>query len=107
MVSDLADHVDYILLENDLFVSKWLKYPGRNTTDLDGEDIRIAIVKCEESYCSAMHEFGHIFKKTSDELEAWKWAKQNAFIWTPKMQNIAEKCLRRYEKKLGVKYGDL
>lgn len=107
MVSDFKDHIDYILAENDLEVAKWLKYPGRNTTDLDGDDIRIATIKCEESYCSALHEFGHIFEKTKDEYIAWRWAKENAYIWTSKMQSVAEQCLLRYEKSLSVKYKEI
>ncbi len=107
MVEDYKEHINFILVENDLYVSKWLKRSAWNSTTLDGEDLRIAVITDDESYCSALHEFGHIIEKSSDELKAWKWAKKNAFIWTDEMQKVAEGCLSEYEKSLGISYGPL
>jgi hypothetical protein len=107
MVDEFREHIDFLLLKNNLSVNKWLKRPAWNTTDLEGEDLRIAVISCENSYCSALHELGHIFKKTKDEYVAWRWAKDNALYWTDEMQKIAETCLRGYEVKLGCVYPKL
>lgn len=93
----LEDHVFYLLTKYDLEVSRWLTKPGWNSTDLDGDDLRIAHIVDEECYCSALHELGHIRMQTKDEILAWQWAKRNAVYWSGEMDDVMFRCLAMYK----------
>lgn len=67
--------------------------------------ISIAPVRSVVTYCVALHEIGHIcgpdqnkgiFKR---ERGAWRWARQTAKLWTPRMQATADRCLDWYRIK--------
>ena len=52
------------------------------------------------SYASALHEIGHLrgrHQRSSSTLVrerwAWEWARANALIWTPAMENSARKAV--------------
>lgn len=93
-------HFDYLLVKYDLRVSRWLKKPGWNSTDIDGNDLRVALITDDESYCSALHELGHIVCQTHDEIVAWDWARNNAVYWSDEMDDVMFKCLAMYKMAL-------
>lgn len=97
---ELSAHFDFMLVKYDLDVNKWLKQPARNTTDLDGDDLRVAVIVDDETYCSAMHELGHIICQTKDEVLAWKWARNNAIYWSDEMDDVMFKCLTMYKMEV-------
>jgi len=56
------------------------------------------------SYATALHEIGHILgrhQRSPDTLVrerwAWRWAKENALIWTPAMEKHCSVSLAWYE----------
>ena len=66
-------------------------------------EITIAPVKSAISYATALHEIGHILGPNQGsscslvrERGAWKWAEQNALIWTPRMQRHLDLSLQWY-----------
>ena len=67
----------------------------------------------DRSYCAALHELGHIICPTqlpisqieywaqsrhiySNEIGAWRWAKEHALWWTPEMEDTKRYALSTY-----------
>jgi hypothetical protein len=57
-------------------------------------------IEQEWDYCTAMHELGHVVfahapeqNRAWKEILAWKWARANAFVWTPAMEAHKNWCL--------------
>ncbi len=70
-----------------------------------GDRIGIPRVRGELTYALALHEIGHILgahQNSPDvmtrEREAWRWARDNAIKWTPKMEHYAARLLLSYER---------
>src|SRR5258708_39773715 len=68
-----------------------------------GEEGRGAPIKSGISYATALHEVGHILGRHQHsnstmvrERWAWHWARVNALIWTPAMEQSARKALEWY-----------
>ena len=76
--------------------------------------IRISPIRSEAAYAVALVEIGHIRDQHSDNLDnlgaedaahevlacerrAWQWARDNALIWTPTMENEAKAATARHE----------
>jgi hypothetical protein len=67
------------------------------------EEIHIPPIKSAISYATALHEIGHILGRHQRsnstivrERWAWHWARVNALIWTPAMEQSARKALDWY-----------
>jgi hypothetical protein len=82
--------------------------------DIENGTIRIPPIRSEAAYAVALHEIGHIRDQHSDNLDnlgaedaaqevlacerrAWQWARDNALIWTPTMENEAKAATASYE----------
>jgi antirestriction protein ArdC len=59
-------------------------------------EVHILPVQGQESYAIALHELGHIFGRYQRsarvivrERWAWRWARENALMWTPAMERCA------------------
>ncbi len=70
------------------------------------EEIRIPPIKSAISYATALHEVGHIIGRHQRsnstmvvERWAWHWARVNALIWTPAMEQSARKALDWYARR--------
>ena len=78
---------------------------SRSITIKKGKELRVARVVSPISYALALYEIGHILGKYQNsqhvlvrERAAWKWARQNALIWTARMAATAEASLAWYRK---------
>lgn len=67
-----------------------------------GRIINIRPVKSAITYAVALHEIGHIVgpwqskPRLYKEAGAWKWAIENALVWTPPMQKTMIRSLQSY-----------
>lgn len=69
--------------------------------DGGSDEIAIAPVRSEISYAIALHEIGHIRGRYQDsrrsmtrERWAWQWARENALVWTARMERDARYSLK-------------
>jgi len=67
-------------------------------------EVWIMPIRSAISYATALHEIGHILgrhQRSPDTLVrerwAWRWAKENALIWTPAMEKHCSVSLAWYE----------
>src|SRR5262245_6671078 len=90
--------------------------PGPHVTSIEGNfsrcpinetgEIFISPIRSEISYATALHELGHIFGRHQHsrsemvrERWAWKWARANALVWTPRMERDARKAMELISRK--------
>ena len=69
-------------------------------------ELQLPAVRSAVSYATALHEIGHVkgrHQKSRSvmvrERWAWRWAKENALIWTSAMDRSATKALAWYEAR--------
>jgi antirestriction protein ArdC len=69
-------------------------------------EVWITPIRSAISYATALHEIGHILgrhQRSPDTLVrerwAWRWAKENALIWTPAMEKHCSVSLAWYEAR--------
>jgi hypothetical protein len=69
-------------------------------------EVWIMPIRSAISYATALHEIGHILgrhQRSPDTLVrerwAWRWAKENALIWTPAMEKHCSVSLAWYEAR--------
>jgi len=77
----------------------------RHVLDLWGKADGIEWPEDNSWGAKALHEIGHIrLGPPEDEVvgerQAWQWARDNALIWTPTMENEAVRSLGSYEATL-------
>jgi hypothetical protein len=84
----------------------WLEDRSWMATALhETSELRLHPIVSEAAYATALHEIGHIRlgRPLEDEdmlvveRKAWSWARDNALIWTPTMENEAKHSLGSYE----------
>src|SRR5215510_2202843 len=83
-IGRLRQHVEDLAAEHDIVVGTWVP------------------INSVISYAVALHEIGHIrgrFQRSSHSLVreqgAWAWARQNALVWTDRMERYAITALAR------------
>ena len=69
-------------------------------------EIEIPKIRSAITYATALHEIGHClgrYQRSKSVLVverwAWRWARDNALIWTPGMESTMRKSLASYEAK--------
>lgn len=102
-LADLKSHFLRLCADEEADV-QWCDSPS-TALALSGEleFIRAPRIKSEIDYAVAMHELGHI--KSSNEFSnqvereraAWDWARNNALMWTARMEGYAAAALQGYE----------
>ena len=102
-ITDLREHVERLVEENQIAIVGWVKRPTRAYSCTEGSEIWIAPIRSRVSYATAMHEIGHILGKHQSskdvmvrERHAWRWAKKHARVWTDAMERNVEKSLAWY-----------
>jgi len=108
---DLGGHILNICLTNDITIRR---ATNSNIRAIHfNRIIEIDLVMFETDYAAALHEIGHILGSTvdrsfviEDEAEAWKWAEENALIWTETMSEFRKEKLLKYinNARNGKKY---
>src|SRR5262249_12558584 len=105
----MREHVERLIEEHgivyrpveDFRPSRWFPWSG-------GEKpvVQFVAVWSALTYALALHELGHALGRHSDhvddivrERDAWEWARDNAVVWTAKMEWLAAMCMRRATKK--------
>jgi hypothetical protein len=101
-IKAMADRIA-LLCENYEINISWCKRPTQSYALQQGDEICIAPVRSAVSYCTALHEIGHIRGRYQisprvmvRERAAWAWARSNALVWTPIMERSAQKSLDWY-----------
>jgi hypothetical protein len=100
MRKELQQHVIDLCSKHEIAFN-WCQRPSQAWAARgEFEAICIAPVRSRISYATALHELGHIlgrYQQSSDmmirERWAWRWAKENARIWTPVMDLFANRSL--------------
>jgi hypothetical protein len=94
-IPDMHEHVMGFCAEHHIIYS-WCRRPTEAWACRDLDEICIAPIKSSISYATALHELGHIlgrYQRSRDsilrERWAWNWAKRNALVWTPVMDQNA------------------
>jgi hypothetical protein len=77
--------------------------PTRARAIIGFDEIRISPIRSLISYATALHELGHILghhRFSPDcmvrERWAWRWARQNALVWTAALDRQVEEALAWY-----------
>ena len=104
-VSEMDKHVQLIADENQIVIHCSLNRLSRSYSIRVSEEIYIAPIRSVLSYAVALHELGHQLGPHQSSLSvlvreraAWRWAKRNALLWSPRMQARAEASIQWYEK---------
>jgi hypothetical protein len=102
-IDRLRRHVTEICDLQEIEIEWQEKHDGRSL----GPQMRIIQVrpiKSAVTYAVALHEIGHVLgthqgsrRKAVRERWAWRWAKRNALVWTPKMERTMRDCIEWYE----------
>jgi hypothetical protein len=96
-VAEMARHVAELIERHDIYAHFWARRLDQafaiNEPDHDIREISIAPVRSAISYGVALHEIGHILGRyqrsaltMTRERWAWRWAVENALVWTPAME---------------------
>jgi len=100
-VLKMHEHVELMLKEFELNY-----YPRRRGAFAirEADEVQFPPVRSTRSYAAALHEIGHMRGKHQSsksvmvrERWAWRWAKQNALVWTQGMENTRRSGLAAYE----------
>ena len=95
----LREHIEILCARNSIRIGRHSR--GGNASRR-GRFINIRPVKSAITYAVALHELGHILgpwqsqPRLYKEAGAWKWATENAIVWTPVMQKTMVKSLNSY-----------
>ena len=81
---------------------KWIEKMQMPSANPETGTLRLHPIKSEAAYATALHEIGHLRQERHDDVLveerlAWDWARNNALIWTPTMELVAERSIRDYE----------
>lgn len=98
-VAVMREHIDVLCARNSIQIGRHSR--GGNASRR-GRFINIRPVKSAITYVVALHEIGHILgpwqsrQRLYKEAGAWKWANENALVWTPVMQKTMVRSLTSY-----------
>jgi hypothetical protein len=103
-IEALREHVMWLLEEYQITYS----WHHRNAYALHScDEVVIKPIRSPISYAIALHEIGHIRGRFQcsrrvlvRERFAWRWARANAIVWTPQMEQCAGKSLAGYEERI-------
>jgi hypothetical protein len=114
-IQEMREHINLVLqevrtkhfpLDDDLHVH-WIdnRHNAEALGDQDPCEIWIPRIQCDEDYATCLHEIGHIvgrFQKSKNvmirERWAWRWAQDNAAVWTDAMERDRKRSLRWYRR---------
>lgn len=100
-VEQMRGHVQSLAQQHQILV--WANRV-RRTADAfavpDMEEVHIPPIRSAITYATALHEIGHLLGKHQRshrslvrEEWAWRWARENALVWTPAMERFATNAL--------------
>src|SRR5262249_18536509 len=102
-IKDLRRHILELCKKHGITVYAWCRRPSHCHALIDRDEIRIMPIESRISYALALHEIGHLRGQRQDssctfvrEHEAWEWARANALLWTPAMENNVRKAMEWY-----------
>lgn len=102
-IKDLHRHVFELCKKHGIAIYAWCCRPSQCHALIGRDEIRIMPIESRLSYASALHEIGHLrgrhqcsYSTVVREQEAWEWARANALLWTPAMENNARKAMDWY-----------
>jgi hypothetical protein len=102
-VKDMRRHVRDLCNKHGIAIYAWCRRPSQCHALTDRDEIRIMPIESRISYVSALHEIGHLrgqYQCSNSTLtrERWarEWARANALIWTPVMENSARQAVNWY-----------
>jgi hypothetical protein len=100
---DLRRHVVDLCDKHGVTVYAWCRRLSQCHALTYRDEISIVPVASRITYATALHEIGHLrgrHQRSSSTLVrerwAWEWARANALIWTPAMENSARKAMKWY-----------
>ena len=100
---DMHRHVLDLCDKHGITIYAWCRRMSQCHALTDRDEIRIVPIESETSYASALHEIGHLRGRHQRsrstlvrERWAWEWARANALIWTPSMEDSARKAVMWY-----------
>jgi hypothetical protein len=101
-LAEMRQHV-LDLCERSGIIIEWRSGYGGAYAIRMAEEICTPPIKSVITYATALHEIGHVLGRHQSsrcvmvrERWAWKWARNNALLWTPAMQRSAERSLAWY-----------
>ena len=95
----MAFHIIVLTVKNGITVGK---HSSGGRAWRKAKYIKIRPVLSSITYAVALHEIGHILGPEQNksclysEAGAWKWAKENALVWTAPMEKTMKKSLGTY-----------
>ena len=104
-VKAMHRHVHDLCNKHGITIYAWCRRPSQCHALIDRDEIRIVQIESRISYAAALHEIGHLrgrYQCSSSTLTrerwAWEWARANALIWTPVMENSAREAVKWYAR---------
>ena len=99
----VEDLVASLSCADDYIEVRWIDRPMRAKASRDGGEIIVPHIRSAISYATALHEVGHFLGRHQQsrndlvrERWAWDWARRNALVWTPIMEQSAQPSLAWY-----------
>jgi hypothetical protein len=100
----MTDHVVEICARHNITIH-WLD-GYRAKALIEVLEIFIPRIRSPRTYATALHEIGHCLGRypmtksvLTSERWAWRWARDNALIWTPSMERSMRQSLDWYEAR--------
>jgi len=109
-VADMRRHVEALASEHEILVdTRRVKRADRayalREADGGSNEVQIPPIRSAITYVTALHEIGHILGPHQSsrsslvrERWAWRWARENAIVWTSGMQRTAARELAYCEE---------
>ena len=100
----MTEHVVEICARNGITIHWIDNY--RAQAVIEFLEIFVPRIRSPITYAGALHEIGHCLGRypmtrsvMTSERWAWRWAKDNALVWTPGMERSMQQCLAWYEAR--------
>ena len=92
-ISEMQQHIAELVERHEIIVS-WCRTPTKAWGSRGIYEVQIAPAKSDVSYVAALHEIGHLLGQHQESRDsvvrerwAWRWARKNAHMWTPRMES--------------------
>jgi len=99
-LDDMWQHAERLCAEHDIV---WQLTRRKACALREFQEIMAPPIRGAVSYATVLHEIGHILGRHQQsrhvmilESWAWRWARENALVWTPSMERCARKSLEWY-----------